>query len=136
MNYESVLVMEASLSKEAQKKIFQKIREIIKQFKGHIHHIDTWGVRKLANKNRKNWSQGLYFHFSFVGESGVVEELVRIIRMDEKLLYYHFEKLSSQKSPEEHLDDFRSLVEEAIKKEKERQARIQKRKSFLSKKVG
>ncbi|MDE0120087.1 MAG: 30S ribosomal protein S6 [Bdellovibrionales bacterium] len=135
MNYESVLVMDPSLSKEEQKKTLQKIREIIQQFKGRVYHIDTWGVRKLANKNRKNWSQGLYFHFSFAGESGVVEELVRIIRMDEKLLYYHFEKLSSQKSPAEHLDDFRSLVEEAIKKEKERQVRIQKRKSFLSKKV-
>ena len=135
MNYESILVMEPSLSKEAQKLFFQKVKEIIKQFKGHIHHIDTWGVRKLANENKKNWSQGLYFHFSFAGEAGVIEELVRIIRMDEKILYYHFEKLSSQKSPQEHLEGFRFLVEEAVKKEKERQVRIQKRKSFLSKKV-
>ena len=135
MNYESILVMESSLSKEAQKLFFQRVREIIKQFKGHVHHIDTWGVRKLANKNRRNWSQGLYFHFAFAGEAGVIEELIRIIRMDENILYYHFEKLSSQKTPQEHLADFRSLVEEAIKKEKERQARLQKRKSFLSKKV-
>ncbi len=136
MNYESVLVMDPALSPTDQKLFFQKAREVIKQFKGHIHHIDTWGIRKLANRNKKRWSQGLYFHFSFKGEVGVIEELIRIIKMDEKILYCHFEKLSSKKSPEEHLSSFRALMEEVVKKENDRLARIQKRKSFLMKRTG
>ena len=132
-NYESVLVISPTLEKEGQKLFFQKVQETIKAFKGEFYHIDTWGVRKLANKNKKNWSQGLYFHFSFKGENGVIEELTRRIRMDEKVLYYHFEKL--KKSPKEHLNDFRYIVEEAVRKEKERLARLQKRKAFLSKKA-
>lgn len=133
INYESVLVIEPGLTAENQKLFFQKIRETIKSFKGKFHHIDTWGLRKLANKNKRSWSQGLYFHFSFEGKKGIIEELTRRIRMDEKVLYYHFEKL--EKSPEEHLSNFRYLVEEAVKKEKERLARLQKRKAFISKKV-
>ena len=127
-HYESVLVMDPALDEKAQKSYFQKLREVIKSFKGQLHHIDTWGVRPLANKNRKKWTKGLYFHFSFSGTPGVVEELVRLIRMDEKALYYHFEKL--KKSVQEHLSDFRYLVEEAVKKEQDRQNRLQKRKSL------
>ena len=135
MNYESVLVMEPALAQEAQKLFFQKVKETVKQFKGDIYHIDSWGIRKLANKNKKRWSQGLYFHFSFKGEGGVIEELIRRIKMDEKVLYYHFEKLSSKKSVEEHLADFRSLVEAAVQRETERLARIQKRKTSFVKKA-
>ena len=134
-NYESVLVMEPALDKEAQKLFFQQtVRKIIRDFKGDITYIDSWGLRKLANKNRKRWAQALYFHFFFKGEKGVVEELIRLLRVDEKVLYFHFEKL--KKNPQEHLRDFRSIIEEAIKKEKERLARIQKKKNFLAAKKG
>ena len=136
MNYESVLVIQPALGKATQKAFFQTLKETIKQFKGNIYHIDTWGARKLANKNKKRWSQGLYFHFSFKGEKGVVEELVRKIKMEEKVLYYHFEKLSSKKSLEEHLTDFRTLLEETSRREKERLSKIQKRKTFFSSKKG
>ena len=132
MNYESVLVLEPALEKASQKKFFQTIKEVLKQFKGDIYHIDNWGVRKLTNKNQKKWSQGLYCHFSFNGEVGVVEELIRRIRMDEKVLYYHFEKLSSKKSAKEHLKDFRDILEETARRERERLARIQKRKAFFA----
>ena len=135
MNYESVLVMEPALSPDSQKLFFKKIKSIVAKFKGHVHHIDSWGARKLANQNKKKQNRGLYFHFSFEGALGVIEELIRVIRMDEKVLYYHFEKLSSKKSLSEHLQDFRLLMEEALKKEKERQARLQKRKTFLTKKA-
>lgn len=137
IHYESILVIDPSLSKEGQKLFFKVVKEIIIQFKGTIQHIDSWGVRKLANKNKKKWVKGLYFHFSFNGGVGVVEEITRRIKMNEKLLYYHFEKLSSKKSPEKHLEDFRILVEESIQKETERLARSQKRKSFsFNKKTG
>ena len=134
INYEAVLVMDPALDETAQKSFFQKVREVIRSFKGQIHHIDSWGRRKLANKNRKKWAEGLYFHWTFNGTKGVIEELTRQIQMDEKTLYYHFEKL--KKSPEEHLADFRYLIKEAIRKEQERQERLQKRKGLLSSVTG
>ena len=134
-SYESILVLDPELALSTQKKLFQKIREIIQGFSGKIHHIDTWGVRRLAGRNKKKLKQGLYFHFLFDGKKGLISELVRQIRIQESLIYHHFEKLNPRISPKDHLQAFRDLIEDSIKKEKERQAQIQQRKkAFLSKK--
>jgi len=133
MNYESVLIMDPETSKEDQKLFFRKIKQITEQFDGEFYHIDTWGLRKLANKNKKKWSQGLYFHFSFEAKKGVIQELTRVIRINDKVLYFHFEAIKI--SLEEHLKNFRSLMEEVVKKEKDRLLRIQKKTAFYSKKV-
>ncbi len=131
ISYESVLVSKPDWDLAGQKKFFQKIQEVIKQFQGEIHHIDSWGTRRLANQNKKRWPQGLYFHFSFNAQAGIVAELARQIRMNDHFVYHHFEKLSSKQSLSEHLKAFRSTIEESIDMEKERQVRIQKRKNFL-----
>ena len=133
VNYESVLVLNPEISPSEQKAFFQKIKEVVKQFKGDLHHVDSWGVRRLANKNKHRQKTGLYFHLSFKADKGSVAELVRSLRMDEKTIYYHFEKLNQ--SLEDNLSDFHDLLEESAQKEKERQARIQKRKSFFSKRA-
>ena len=133
-NYEAIIVMEPSVNIENQKAFFKKLRDVIKEFKGQIFHINTWGLRKLANKNSHKSTQGLYFHFSFEASVGGIEECIRQIKMDENIIYFHFEKLSSKKSPQEHLSHFQELVEEEVKKEKDRQARLQKRKAFFASK--
>ena len=128
-NYEAVLVMDPSLTKEVQKKFFQKLRKcIIEEYKGSIYHIDTWGVRNLLNQNRKRWKQGLYFHFSFQAKKGVVKELTRRVQMAEEILYSHFQKLAKHSSLEANLKSFREMIEISIKRESERQARIEQRK--------
>ena len=135
--YEAVLVVDPSLSPPDQKLFFQEIKKIIEQFQGVIHHIDTWGARKLANQNKKRLNQGHYFHFSFQANSGVITELLRRIRINDSVIYHHFEKLSSKKSLEEHLQNFREIIEESIKKEKDRFVQLQqKRKHFAAKKAG
>lgn len=130
--YESILVMAPDMSQEQQNGFFQKIKEIIVQFKGSVHHVDTWGLRKLANHNTKGYSQGLYFHFSFNGDAGVVTELTRIIKMQDQSIYHHFEKLHPRRSLKEHLEQFRQSVENSLKKEKERLTRLQQRKKMGS----
>ena len=128
--YESVLVMVPDMSQEQQKAFFKKIKEIILQFKGSVYHADSWGLRKLANHNRKGHSQGLYFHFSFTGQAGVIAELTRVIKMQDQSVYHHFEKLHPRFSLKEHLEHFRQGVENSLKKEKERLSRIQQRKKM------
>ena len=135
--YESVLVMDPSLAPEGQRTFFQEIKKIIEQFQGFIHHIDTWGLRKMANKNQKKASQGRYFHFLFKANSEVIAELLRRIRIHDSVIYHHFEKLSSKKTMDEHLQIFRQAVEESVKKEKDRFAQLQqRRKHFSAKKAG
>ena len=113
--YESIIVIDPSLSLSDQKLFFQEIKKIIEQFQGVIHHIDTWGVRKLANQNKKKLNQGRYFHFSFQSHCGAIAELLRRIQIHDSVIYHHFEKLSSKKTLEEHLQNFRQIIEESIK---------------------
>ena len=130
--YEAILVMAPDMDQAQQKGFFQKIKEIIVSFKGSIYHADTWGLRRLASRNKKGYSQGLYFHFSFTGQAGVVAELTRIIKMQDQSIYHHFEKLHPRLSLKEHLEHFRQGVEHSIKKEKERLSRIQQKKKMAA----
>ena len=128
-SYEAVLVMDPSLSKEVQREVLQKIKNCITQdFNGSIYHIDTWGIRNLLNHNRKKWRQGIYFHFSFQAKKEVVQELTRRMRMAEEVLYYHFQRLTKHTTLEANLKSFREIIEISVKRESERQARIQQRK--------
>jgi len=129
-SYESILVMAPDMSQEQQNSFFKKIKEIILSFEGSVYHVDSWGLRKLASRNKKGYSQGLYFHFSFTGSPGVVTELTRIIKMQDHSIYHHFEKLHPRLSLKEHLEHFRQGVEHSIKREKERLARIQQKKKM------
>ncbi len=132
LSYESVLAVQPDWVLEEQKSFFSKLREVIKQFKGSLHHIDSWGIRRFANRNKKNWKQGLYFHFSFQGQAGVVTELSRHIRMNDHVVYHHFEKLPAKQSLADKLKSFREIIEDSINMEKERQERIQKRKATMA----
>ena len=130
--YESVLVMAPKMEEGAQKELFSKIKKIVSDFKGKMHHTDTWGLRKLANPNKKGHAQGFYFHFTFTGGPGVVSELIRVLKMREDSIYHHFEKLKSSKPLKQHLNSFYEEVENSIKKEKERQARLLQRKKLTT----
>jgi len=133
ISYESVLVLVPDLQKPDQQQFIRKLHKTIQQFQGKMYHIDSWGVRRLANRNRKKYRQGLYFHFSFSAQAGVVAELVRQIRIDKCVIYHHFERLPSKISLEKNLDTFRQIVSDSIKAEKEHLARIQQnRKNFTA----
>ena len=137
LGYESVLVLDPSWPVLEQKAFFKKLKETMVRFGGTLHLIDTWGVRKLANKNKKNLRQGVYFHLLFKGRGGVILELVRQIRLQESVIYFHFEKLPLKLTWEEHLKAFRQVIEDSTKREQDRQAQIQQRKArFAARKPG
>ena len=127
--YESVLVLNPSWPLLEQKAFFRKLKETIGHFGGTLNWIDTWGVRKLAGRNKKNLQQGVYFHLLFKGRAGVILELVRQIRLQESVIYFHFEKLPVQVTWEGHLKAFRQVIEDSTRREQERQAQIQQRKA-------
>ncbi|MBE3089507.1 MAG: 30S ribosomal protein S6, partial [Actinobacteria bacterium] len=50
-----------------------------------VSNIDKWGVRKLAYSIKKQ-ENGYYIIVYFNGESGVISELDRINKINEKIL--------------------------------------------------
>ena len=126
--YEGVIMMEASTPVEEQKNLFKKNKEIIESFSGQIHHIDTWGERKLANTINKQ-HKAIYFHFSFKASSGAIEELERTMKLNDRVLRVVHTRLAENISLEKHLENFKNHIAESMQKKKEKEAKLKTRKA-------
>lgn len=125
--YEEVLVLHPNSSLEDQKEIFCLSEKVIESFKGSIHSLDTFGSRPIANTADKKLSMGLYFCMIFSASSQAVTELRRKLRINNKVIYFHHERLKKGQTFEERRKQFLNVLENSSNQEKERQAKLQKR---------
>ncbi len=132
-NYESVVILDPTLTEEDQKAFFTKNKAIVESFEGQINHIDTWGQRYLANKINK-LSRGAYFHTTFTANGECVKELERTMKINDKVLRYVHVRLDNRMSIEKHLDRYKDIVLESKKRAEEREAKMQARKAAGNKK--
>ena len=126
--YETVVILHPDASEADQKAILGKNSQTIKQFGGSIHHLDTWGKRRLANPIKKS-SLGIYFHATFEAKGDVVSELERTMRINDKVLRFMHTRLDDRESLPKYLERFRAALQETANREKEREAKIQARKA-------
>lgn len=116
--YEVVIVMDPNSSEEEQKALFSRNQKIIEGFSGKINHIDSWGIRRLANAIEKN-SRGLYFHCTFSATPDSISELERTMRINEKVLRFMHTRLPEGTVLPEFVEKFKAgLIER-----KEREAK-------------
>lgn len=109
--YEVVLVMDPNSSEEDQKNLFTRNQKIIEGFSGKINHIDTWGVRRLANVIGKN-GRGIYFHCTFMANPEAIAELERTMRINEKVLRFMHTRLPDETVLTDFVEKFKaSLIE-------------------------
>jgi small subunit ribosomal protein S6 len=116
--YEAIILMDQGASEEEQKGLFARNQKIIEGFSGKINHIDTWGVRRLANPIEKN-SRGIYFHCTFTAGPDAIAELERTMRINEKVLRFMHTRLPDETVLTDYVEKFKaSLIER-----KEREAK-------------
>jgi small subunit ribosomal protein S6 len=116
--YEAIILMDQGASEEEQKGLFSRNQKIIEGFSGKINHIDTWGVRRLANPIEKN-SRGIYFHCTFTASPEAIAELERTMRINEKVLRFMHTRLPDETVLTDYVEKFKaSLIER-----KEREAK-------------
>ncbi len=120
--YESIIILHPDVKEDDQKAFFKKNVETIKNYNGDLHHLDTWGRRKLANPIKKTRT-GTYFHSSFEANADCVTELERMMKIDDRVLRYMHTRLDERKPLSEHLERFRNALAEASKREQEREAK-------------
>jgi len=125
--YEEVLVLHPDTTESEQKKLYASSAEVIQEHQGKIYKIDSWGSRPLANKGSKNLSRGLYFHMVFSSSPKAIQEIKRRLRINNRVVYFHYERLPKKTTPESHIEKFKNEIEKTHLIEKERQERIQKR---------
>jgi len=116
--YEGIILLDAATTEDDQKNLFQRNKKIIEGFKGQVHHVDTWGVRKLANPIGKA-NRGLYFHVTFTAGPETVAELERTMRNNEKVLRFMHTRLPEGTQLTQYVEKFK----EALVERREREAK-------------
>ena len=85
--YETIFILQPELSEDDIKSVTTKAQDVISSYKGDCLRMDDWGIRKLAYPIKK-CARGRYYYLRFDGESALIAELERRLRLDEKVLRY------------------------------------------------
>lgn len=111
--YETIVIVDPDLSKEAEAPLFERINDLIPQYSGVLIETDDWGTKKLAYEI-KSKNRGHYVKFDFCGDGALVQEMERFFRIDDKVLKFMTVLLEDDAD----LDAIRTdLAEKAAKKE-------------------
>ncbi|MFZ4858460.1 MAG: 30S ribosomal protein S6 [Desulfuromonadaceae bacterium] len=85
--YETIFILQPELSEDEIKSVTAKAQDVITSYNGECLRMDDWGIRKLAYPIKKS-ARGRYYYLRFDGESALIAELERRLRLDEKVLRY------------------------------------------------
>jgi small subunit ribosomal protein S6 len=85
--YETVIIAPADLPDDEIIGLMDRYKGIITNHKGLVMKIEKWGKRKLAYEIKKH-NRGFYILIDFAGQSAVVAELERNLKIDDKILKF------------------------------------------------
>lgn len=86
-SYETIYIIRADLTDEAEKKVQDKILETISRFGGKLESAKDLMKRPLAYPIAKH-SKGHYIQLNYLGTGQVVEELERHLRLTEDIIRF------------------------------------------------
>lgn len=84
--YESVVIIDPSVTEEAMKELVTKYTDIINN-EGTVESVDELGKKKLAYEIKKN-KEGFYTIFNFEAKPELITELERNYRIDDSILKF------------------------------------------------
>ena len=85
--YETIVIIDPDLSKEAEAPIFERVNDLIPQYEGFLIETDDWGTKKLAYEIKKK-SRGHYVRLDFCGDGALIQEMERFFRIDDKVMKF------------------------------------------------
>src|SRR4051812_37963693 len=85
--YETIYILQPDLNEDEIKVIADKVQDVVASFKGDFLRLEDWGIRKLAYPIKK-LVRGRYLYLRCDGAPGMIAELERRLRLDEKVLRY------------------------------------------------
>jgi small subunit ribosomal protein S6 len=111
-----IFIVHPSVPDDELSVVTDKITSVINQSKGEVIHLDNWGKRRCAHKIKKS-QKGNYFLLYFSGDPGVLTELDRTLRYNEKVLRYQTviaDKKTIQAVIDKQKEKESKLVEEPV----------------------
>jgi small subunit ribosomal protein S6 len=85
--YETAVIFDTEWQEEERNSFITRLDGIIEKFSGQIVDREEWENRKLAYRIQKKL-RGDYYFLRYSGERGVVEELERILGLNENVLRF------------------------------------------------
>ncbi|MBR9986038.1 MAG: 30S ribosomal protein S6 [Desulfosarcina sp.] len=85
--YETIVIIDPDLSKEAETPIFERLNVLIPQYDGFLIETDDWGTKKLAYDIKKK-NRGHYVRLDFCGDGALIQEMERFFRIDDKVMKF------------------------------------------------
>ncbi len=85
--YETIYILRADLTDEAEKKINDKITETVARYQGRLDETRDLGKKALAYRIAKH-TKGHYFQLNYQGGGQVVEELERHLKLSEDVIRF------------------------------------------------
>ena len=96
--YETLLLLSPELNSEERKAITDLTVQTLERQGGVIEKVDDWGSRDLAYPVKK-FMRGYYTLFVYLGELELVNELERILRMQDGVFKFMSVKLDDEVDP-------------------------------------
>jgi len=112
--YETTFIIDPEVTTEGRLPVFERLKDLIGQFKGTLLAVDEWGSRKLAYEVKKK-TRGYYVRLDYCGNGDLVNEIERFFRIDDRVLKFMTVQLATDADPQQ-------LLEEMAKAEAARQA--------------
>ncbi|HOO40424.1 MAG TPA: 30S ribosomal protein S6 [Syntrophales bacterium] len=93
--YDVVFIALSNLPDTEVSEIIERYQNMVTERKGLIIKVEKWGKRKLAYEIRKQ-NMGFYVLFDFAGDSHIIDELERNLKIDDKILKFLTVKTSEE----------------------------------------
>jgi small subunit ribosomal protein S6 len=97
--YEAFIIIDPDLSDDTVVAVDDKLKNIVTSNGGAVLDYVPWGKKKLAYPVKKR-TRGHYVLMEFAGAAGLVAELERNMRLDERVLKFITVKLADRFDPE------------------------------------
>lgn len=97
--YETIFIAHPDLVEEEVKALIDRMKGIIENLNGQLIKVEEWGRKKLAYKLKK-LTKGYYVLIRFLGNSEILVEIERNLRLSDGVLKYQSIRLDKEASEE------------------------------------
>ena len=85
-DYELLYIIKTEVGEEQIQAVIDRYNGILEGEGATVEKVDKWGKRKLAYSIDKKYTDGFYVLVNFKGEANAVDEVDRLMKIDENLL--------------------------------------------------
>lgn len=98
--YETIFIVHPNLNDEECREVQKKFTGLLERYKGVLVRIEEWGNQRLAYQVKKS-DRGYFIMMGYCAEPGLVPELERDLKLDDRVLKFQSVKVSDHADPNE-----------------------------------